>query len=496
MKIGSIAIKNFKGFEVLSLNLDQKVNYLIGKNGSGKSGVGIDSVIACLQGVAQQGKDGNKPLISERFRVINPKARAANIVVTLVEENGNSIDVVRNITASGQTLEFKGSKKDVELNQKWLNNLFNEFLIAPKRFLELTSKEQAIRLGIDTSTFDAEIKALKTKYTEINAVYRSFGEITEVQKVDKVEVSELIAKKEAAQKERATARQVITSALNNKYLDNIEVNKVSKKEWEDSKAVIDESVRIGNENEDKKLLQYNECVGANSILLHHGCESKEVANFLAKLKAFLQDKRKATDLYAPEPIYRDPKPDDKELVSFDEETTTLVSTIDKEIQDANDTNQKALLYTQFVDNNTKKTAKEAELKANMLLQKEKEAERLNYIKAFNLPFGNLSIDDDGQLLKEGRPIKEPHFSTGELLKMVPVLISTINPELKYVFLQDFNLMDEDKQLDTIEYLTGLGYQLVIEYVGKEAISDKNCIILKECKIVESYSAELKPDLAA
>lgn len=496
MKIGGVTIKGFKGFETLSVSFDNNINYLIGKNGSGKSGVGIDAIIACLQGVAQQGKGGNKPLISERFRIINPKGRAANIVTQLVEDNGNTINVIRNITASGQTLSFEGTKEGVTLDQDWLNNLFNQFLIAPKKFLELSSKEQAIALGIDTSTYDAEIKAIKSKYTEINAVYRSFGEIPEVTKCEKIDTLTLFEKKEEEQKNRSTKRKEIADGLNALYLENKKKNDDAKKLWEDGKKVIDKEVRLGNENEAKKIIQYNACYDANSILVANGFAGTEVENFLAKLKAFMQPQRNAADLYEVEPTCPEPKPDGEALVAFDEETNNLIAAIDVEIQAANEANQSALLYSQYLEKVEKKAAKKAELDANTQEQKDKEASRLEYIKAFDLPFGNLSIDEEGQLLKEGRPIKEPHFSTGELLKMVPVLISTINPELKYVFLQDFNLMDEDKQQEITDYLTDKGFQLVIEYVGKEAITDKNCIILKECKVVENYDVVNKPNIAA
>ncbi|MDE5927252.1 MAG: AAA family ATPase, partial [Duncaniella sp.] len=43
MKLSSIDIANFRGFERFSLNLTEGVNVLIGRNGSGKTTV-IDAV--------------------------------------------------------------------------------------------------------------------------------------------------------------------------------------------------------------------------------------------------------------------------------------------------------------------------------------------------------------------------------------------------------------------------------------------------------------------
>lgn len=496
MKISTISVKNFKGFDVLSLNLDSNVNYLIGKNGSGKSGLGFDAIVACLQGVATKGIGGNKPLNTERFRVISPKARAADIVVTLVEENGNTIDVIRKITASSQTVEFRGTKPDIELNQDWLNRLFNEFLIAPKRFLELSSKEQAIKLGIDTATFDNDIKELKSEYTLINRDIKNFGVIEEVAKVEAVDISQLLAGKTSLLNERVEARKAIADKLNELYKDNVASNKKLRIDWEEEKRVVDVDTIEFNKSCDELVLKIDECAAAKNTLSRHGYNEDGLRYWVSTLEVGIKPKKVAHELYAAEPEYKTERPDDIELTDFDLETNSLIAEIDIQIQNANTTNQNALLYSQYVAASEKKAAKELELKANEEKQLDKLDLRLKYIKAFNLPFGNLSIDDDGNLLKEGRPIKEPHFSSGELLKMVPILISTVNPELKYVFLQDFNLMDEDKQAEIIDYLTGKGFQLVIELVGRKAISDKNCIILRQCKVVESYEDEVKENLAA
>ncbi|MNW15961.1 hypothetical protein D3C71_2146360 [compost metagenome] len=73
-------------------------------------------------------------------------------------------------------------------------------------------------------------------------------------------------------------------------------------------------------------------------------------------------------------------------------------------------------------------------------------------------------------------------------------MSARNPELKYVFLQDFNLLDEDEQLKVEKALTDRGMQLVIELVGKKKIEDRSCILLKDCQVVDSYSDEGKQAL--
>lgn len=495
MKIQSIAIKNFAAYENVTVSFDDNVTYLIGKNGSGKSTLGISAIIAAMQGIAEKASGGNKPLIGERFRFINPKGRGANITLTLVDEKtNNTIDVIRNITASGQQLSFKGEIPNVELNQKWLNDLFNEFLIAPKRFQELSPKDQAKAIGIDTLTFDTEIKNLKGKYTEINAVLRAIGEITPVPEATKTDVSQLQDKKSHLQYDRQEGRKAIANGLNDLYLKNKKDNDDARKLWMQSKADIDQQVKQHNDDQDIRRAAFNKGNDSLSSLKSIGYIGNEVFEFLQSLDKSIQDKKNASDLYQPEPTYINERPDDSSLTAYDEETNQLIAAIDTELQDANTNNQAALLYTQYTEKLDQKTAKEKELADNVRLQKEQEEKRLEYIKAFDLPFGNMSIGEEGELLLSGKPIKEPYFSTGELLKMIPILISTRNPEFKYVFLQDFNLLDENKQVEITDYLTEKGFQLVIEYVGKETLVDKTCILLKDNVIVESYESEKKATL--
>jgi hypothetical protein len=53
--------------------------------------------------------------------------------------------------------------------------------------------------------------------------------------------------------------------------------------------------------------------------------------------------------------------------------------------------------------------------------------------------------------------------------------------LKYVFIQDFNNLDNENREKVVKYLTEKGFQLVIELIS-EAPKDKHVIHLKECKI--------------
>lgn len=470
MKVKSIELNNFANYNKVSVSFDDNVTYLIGKNGSGKSTIGITAIWFMFCGIAEKSSGGTTPLIGERFRFIGPNGKTANGEMILHDEkNGVDIKVIRKLTKTGTDLSFE-APEGMELGQQWLTDLFNIFLIAPKKFTELSPKEQAKALGIDTKQFDQRIAELKKEYTETNAVYRSFGELPEVEKVDKVDVAALQAQKET-----------IRLKLNEAYLENKKANEATRKAWEEECDNLKDEVIVFN---DCQLLRDENIKEANLLFerLHDlGYDGTDVVAWINTLPK----PEPAKTFRAPdEPAYIQELPDDSELKA-----------IDQQIIDANKTNQDALLYEQWIEKKTKKGIYETALKSNKERQSATEAKRLEYIKSFKFPFSNLTVGEDGELLLNGKPIKQEYFSTGELLKIIPVLISTTQPELKYVFLQDFNLMDDEKQKEIEDFLTGKGFQLVVEIVGKSKIADKNCILLRDNVVVENYEEANAPKMA-
>lgn len=463
MKIKEITLNNFAKYDQVTVSFDENITYLVGKNGSGKSTLGITAIWFLFQGIAEKASGGNNPLIGERFRFIGPKAASAKGQMILHDEKtGADIKVMRKLTKSGSDLSFE-APDGYNLDQQWLTDLFNIFLIAPKKFCELSPKEQAKALGINMKKFDDEIADLKQKYTGVNAVYRSFGELAEVVKVEKVDVATLQAQKEE-----------VKNRLNNLYLENKKKNDEARKAWErECKIIDDECSKFNNQQIalDNLLMEVNH---ARSVLEDAGYDGLEVTKWIDSLGKPAEQKV-SENLHPAEPTYIPELPDRAEL-----------DAIDQQIIDAGRINEQALLYEQYLQKKSQKDAKEKELKANKDAQAAKEGERLEYIKSFKFPFSNLTVGEDGELLLNGKPIKAEYFSTGELLKIIPVLIATTQPELKYVFLQDFNLMDEDKQKEIEDYLTGKGFQLVVELVGKSKLTDKNCILLRDNIVVENY----------
>lgn len=475
MKIKDITLKNFGKYDLVSASFDPNVTYLMGPNGAGKSTFGFTGIQFMFEGMAEKASRGNSPVIGERFRFIGPNGKSSGGEMTLYDEvTKQEIKVSRTMTKDGNTVKFEGPAT-MRLSQEWLTSLFNEFMIAPKKFIQLSGYEQAKALGIDTTTFDANIKALKDEYTITNREMTAMGVIEAVEEVNFIDLDQLSAEKEA---ERIR--------LNTLFLENKRKNdelrtgyQEAKKTWEIKlaahKAEIDTCTKIWQDAYDH-MSHFLSLLGID--------ESDEKQGSVVHIMKTALDEYYSTikKQLTPEQISKH-EPKEPEYIEERPDSSTL-DAIDEKILNASKNNVKAEQYQAYLKQLNKKEDLERQLKENKAQQETQVQNRIQYIKEFSFPFDNLTVDETGGLLFDNRPIKEPYFSTGELIKMVPLLFASLQTPLKCVFIQDFNLLDADNQEQVETYLTDAGFQLIIEYVGVEERPGKHCIVLSKNSITE------------
>lgn len=467
MKVKGLKIKNIGKFTDFEIEFNGSITRLVGVNGSGKSSM-LTAIWAGLKGIAEKNSTGQ--LIGERFRFIGQGGATGEITVKLIDEaKGAEILVKNKISKSGNNISFE-APDGYAISHEWLNNLLSVAFLSAKNFTQLSGREQASLLGIDTSEFDAKQKELKTEFTGINARLKQYQNLAVVEEVNPVDIAELTAKKDT-----------VRAALNQKYQDNKAHNEKLRKGWEGEKAKIDKEVSEFNKANAEAKIIYNECLSAEEILNRHGFKSDQLTEFIDNLHKSVKDDKSASELYPAEPTYITELPDDSELQA-----------IDAEILAATETNHKANLYQQYLDKLKEKEVVEAELQKNKDDQAANEAKRLEYIKSFDFGFKGLEVDEDGGLTLNGRPIKDPYFSKGELEVIVAKLYASQNPDLKLRFIDDFDLVDPDNQAKIIDGLLAEGFQIITAEVGNQ--SGENTIMLRECKIVESYEDKEKNDL--
>ena len=411
---------NLGKFEELHVSFDDNVTYLVGDNGEGKSTIGIEAIQILFQGISQKKPDGQYPLIGERFRFIGPNAKSLNIIGVLYDDVLKAeITIHREVTAKEQTIKFE-APEGVIIDQDWLNAVFNIFMVSPKHFESLSPKEQAIALGIDLTAHDEAIEKIKAENTTINRQIKEMGAV-----------------------DMSILKQPVKEVINIVNLQKVIAETKQFNQDEASKDFALETARTAYENQKAKLAQMK----------------KEYEELLLATKTLGAE------------IPTMPVSKFKPVVELEEQYNNAAQNNIDVITDET-LRQKANKLTELkkcLEGNAKKIEKE-------------ELTRIATIKKKQLPYKELSIDDKGQLLLEDRFIKEPFFSTGQLIKIIPTLMTAANPDLRYVFIQGFDLLDEANKKSTIEYLMSRGLQVVIESIGHVKNPKGNQIILKNCKI--------------
>jgi len=418
-KLKKIIIKNFGAINNIEIDINGNITYLVGMNGSGKTTIGYTAIVAAFKGIVERGGAGQ--IIGERYRFIGSNGKSADVILHIEDVvNKATIELQNHITAGANGISFKviEGPENYVIDQKWLFNLFNEALISAKKFSELTSQQQALALGINTKDHDTKIKAIKDEYTIINRELKSFGELAPVEKVESL----------------------------------VSFTELSKQKQE-----------ILNFNETQKNFQreYNHLI--------EEIEIKKIRIEELKKKLEVEERTYKLVLEAAQKVN---KP--LELKSTEE--------IDKQIANAETINANYYEYAKYVEKIEAKKKVEAKIEANRKALTTQEEERMTYIQKAKLPFKNLTIDDEGGLLLGGRPIRPPYYSTGELEKIVALIAQSQNPNLKLRFIDDFNLVDEENQMNILTKLTEAGFDVIVADVNKTS-SKENSIIIRDGKVI-------------
>ncbi|MBN2617244.1 MAG: AAA family ATPase [Spirochaetales bacterium] len=419
MKIKRIELKNFINFNDFEIEFSEDITRLVGANGSGKTTIGLTSILAAFKGIAERSKEGQ--ITGSRYQFIGLNSKSADVVLTIIdtEQNNAEIKVKNHITKDANAIIFE-AQNGYNLNEEKFSNILSLAFLSAKNFTSLSGKEQAIVLGIDTDELDNKIKDIKSQYTFINRDLKAIGEIQEIEKAERVSVSGLIKEKE--------------------FIDNFN------KEQDDLEKKLEKARTIFRDlkNEEKDILEKLENLRT---------EINNQIVFMTKMD----------------------RP--KERLPIDD--------VLEKIQNVETENNKAQAYEEYLSKKERKKQIETEISKNRTALALAEKEKISYIQSFKMPFGNLTVNENGELLLKGRPIKPEYFSKGELEIIVAKLHLATNPELKTRFIDDFELLDEDNQKDLLVKLTEAGFQVITAEVGKKK-KGSNSFLLKESKLVDSY----------
>jgi hypothetical protein len=242
MKLKKLNLKNFTTFTDIEVVFNDQVTSLVGLNGEGKTTIGLTAIHACLKGIAEKNKDGQ--LIGERFRFIGPSKKSADIILTIVDEiRGAEIVVSNRITDSGNSIVFDAPDGYV-VDNNWLNSLLNTAFLSAKNFTQLSPKEQALALGINTDEIDKQIVEAKSELTIINRDVKNLGTKQHVDPIDSVSISEILKIKNEIDEQNKVIEQYNTQY--NGIVEKLEAKKTRRDELIKELAELESDITKGD----------------------------------------------------------------------------------------------------------------------------------------------------------------------------------------------------------------------------------------------------------
>lgn len=321
------------------------------------------------------------------------------------------------------------------------------------KFLQSTPKKAQEQLqamvGVDFTEIDTRYASAYTTRTEKNKELEraqvKLAGMTKVEKVEKVDLTNLQQKKEAER-----------DRLNKLYVANKEANEKLRSVWNSDKSKIDdECLRFNKIQQDSRIAIIN--------LRSHRAKLKSlIAEMpgwvelvdLTKLNEHIdslpeaEPEKVAADLYPAEPEYVTEMPDDSVLKEIDEQILT-----------ASQTNAQAQDYDNYIAQKTAvETAKE-EAKVADDLVKSIEAERKKMMKSAKFPKG-ISITTDG-ITVDGLPLDRNQISTSKLYTAALRIASMKLGEVKTLHF-DASFLDRDSLTEIEQWAAEEGLQLLIE----------------------------------
>ncbi|XP_067006595.2 structural maintenance of chromosomes protein 6 [Anabrus simplex] len=182
--IEKLRLKNFMCHSSLEITLNQNINFIVGRNGSGKSAI-LSAIVVGLGGKALT---TNRAAALKDF--IKKGAASATIEITLSncgfapfrrERYGDKIIVSRTINSSGQTsYKIKCASGEVLTSRKDMDMVINGLRIQVDNPVSILNQEAARTFLMDTNPYIKYLLFMKA--TRMDKVMESFKEIKEVER--------------------------------------------------------------------------------------------------------------------------------------------------------------------------------------------------------------------------------------------------------------------------------------------------------------------------
>ena len=515
--IKSFMLKNFKAVSEIKSDLHPGLNFLVGMNGEGKT-----TIIRAME-IGLEGKQA-MPKKNMRYSLIKEDETKSLLNLKLEDtETKSIIDLERSITPKGVYLRGKsddGTKiteeylKSIVLELKKFNPLYlaNQTPLEQIKYIKNTFKIDTTGIDNEIKEFEEERKVVgreipqtlpespeKIEGVNLEGLFKTRREILKLNKKAKMVWGE---QKKRLTEEFEGKKTILEQERKTKIADIKESNKILRDDWLQQRENLRKEIENFNlsvEKEKKSDELFNEnCDTLKDLLTYFDNKvgiSNERFEILDKITIHKQhtkvfDKRIFEEevKLINEPKYLDENigpvsvaielPDEPEYESTEE--------LDKQIENATVTNEKASKYERYLSEI--KTIEEAKENYKTLTEQIviSRAKKIEEIKNSDIPFSNLELDDELGLVIKGRPFNEDNFNTAELVRIgTRILIEALPKDgLRTIFIQHGEMLDENNIKQLAKISGEHNVQFIIEMQGKEKIENGFNILLKELKIID------------
>lgn len=406
MKITNLTVQNIKGVRQIEIHADAVVNELAGKNGAGKSSV-LDSILYALGG--KRGIDD--------MPVREGEEKAEIVLET------DDLVVTRRFKGDTTSLVVRG-KDGGRYGQRRLDQLFSGFTFDPLAFTRLSAAEQINHVKhLAGKEFTRALGEIEGKIIEafekrkdLNAQLKRFGVPDPVEKVEPVNVDDLMQELEEAE--------------------------------EFNEAQADRKLDIGRQA--ARTIGYQDTV--------HDLETElvEIQRKLVLAREMLaESEAQAAKLEKPEPLID-------------------TSELKERIRAASDQNAAGYVYEQYLKRVQERRELVADVEAATDTLDDLRGKRLDMMAGGNFPVEGIAFVNDALVVNN---IPFAQMSSSERIRVSAQIGMAAKSELKIMFVRDGSLLDAESFAELTKIAESRKYQLWVETVGDGHSGD--AIILEE-----------------
>ena len=431
MKVLGIKIKDLRNIELVEVDMkDHLFIEVNGENGSAKSTL-LDALFIAMSGTRYFGR--GYPV----WRVIR-KGQEKALVKATIGNKERQIEIRRSITKrelEDGTVKGGGSLSVTDTDgqkftQSDLDEMLSEFTVDPLSFSKKSPSKQVEIIK--------ELGGIKTE--------------------------DLEDMKKQAYEERTEINRAI------KWLESKMSEEVPEEATEeiDISALQQERVDISDRNSEVKIKKYHKEQLAEKV--------QDMKNHIHVLEKKLEEAKGRLKEYQAEA---------KEVETLEYESTDAV---DQKIADAEEFNGKVRRYKEYLE-----IKKELDTYSEQSINRTEkikwcDQEKIRRVQDSNLPFKNISFDEEVGVLIDDVPFSQK--SQAEQIRISTRIGMEMKQDLRVISIRDGSLLDAESYEVVKELAEDYGYQVLLEKVGE--MPGENAIVLRSGKVVSEYEEYQSP----